>query len=310
MRPQRSTRRTRSSLIHTGEGESLAARLVIGADGRQSLSPRGRRHRGQPARPPSVRADLQHQPFPAAQRTSRPSFTPRKGRACSCPCPATAAAWCGSRARGSRAADGARRRRIVGSRGEDSRTPFSAACRSSRAATYFRWRSSGPTSSPAIASRWSANPPMSCRRSARRASTWVCAMPPISPTSQAMRCRSARIRARRTVLARYQSARRADVASRMFAIDIANRSLLSDFSPMQSLRAAGMHLLGAFGPLRRLAMREGLAPTWKRVSWPARRGGSGEPHVQAPISTLHGVVFTICVSNRAPFTETPADRSG
>jgi 2-octaprenyl-6-methoxyphenol hydroxylase len=68
------------------------------------------------------------------------------------------------------------------------------------------------------------------------------------------------------VLARYQSARRADVASRMIAIDIANRSLLSDFVPMQSLRAAGLHLIGSFGPLRRLVMREGLAPSWKRVS--------------------------------------------
>ena len=67
------------------------------------------------------------------------------------------------------------------------------------------------------------------------------------------------------VLARYQTARRSDVASRMFAIDIANRSLLSDFLPMQSLRAAGLHLIGAFGPLRRLAMREGLAPSRKRV---------------------------------------------
>jgi 2-octaprenyl-6-methoxyphenol hydroxylase len=68
------------------------------------------------------------------------------------------------------------------------------------------------------------------------------------------------------VLARYQSARRADVASRLIAIDVANRSLLSDFIGTQGLRAAGMHLLGSFGPLRRLAMREGLAPTWKRVS--------------------------------------------
>lgn len=68
------------------------------------------------------------------------------------------------------------------------------------------------------------------------------------------------------VLARYQSARRADIASRTIAIDIANRSLLNDFLAMQSLRAAGMHLLGSFGPLRRLAMREGLAPSWKRVS--------------------------------------------
>ncbi len=68
------------------------------------------------------------------------------------------------------------------------------------------------------------------------------------------------------VLARYQAARRADVASRTVAIDIANRSLLNDFLAVQSLRAAGMHLLASFGPLRRLAMREGLAPSWKRVS--------------------------------------------
>ena len=67
------------------------------------------------------------------------------------------------------------------------------------------------------------------------------------------------------VLARYQSAPRAHVASRVIALDVANRSLLTDFLGLQSLRAAGMHLLGSFGPLRRLAMREGLAPTWKRV---------------------------------------------
>jgi 2-octaprenyl-6-methoxyphenol hydroxylase len=63
-------------------------------------------------------------------------------------------------------------------------------------------------------------------------------------------------------LDRYNSARRADVASRTFVIDMANRSLLSDFVPMQVLRAAGLHLIGAIGPLRRIAMREGLAPTW------------------------------------------------
>jgi len=66
-----------------------------------------------------------------------------------------------------------------------------------------------------------------------------------------------------SVLDRYNSTRRADVASRMFAIDIANRSLLSDFLPMQTLRAAGLHLIGSFGPLRRVAMREGLAPSWR-----------------------------------------------
>jgi 2-octaprenyl-6-methoxyphenol hydroxylase len=68
------------------------------------------------------------------------------------------------------------------------------------------------------------------------------------------------------VLKRYDFARRADVASRTFLIDMANRSLLSGFLPMQSLRAAGLHLIGSIGPLRRLAMREGLAPSWRRVS--------------------------------------------
>jgi 2-octaprenyl-6-methoxyphenol hydroxylase len=65
------------------------------------------------------------------------------------------------------------------------------------------------------------------------------------------------------VLNRYHSARRTDISSRTFAIDIANRSLLSDFLPLQSLRAAGLHLIGSWGPLRRLAMREGLAPSWR-----------------------------------------------
>jgi 2-octaprenyl-6-methoxyphenol hydroxylase len=65
------------------------------------------------------------------------------------------------------------------------------------------------------------------------------------------------------VMKRYDSARRVDVMSRTFAIDIANRSLLSDFLPLQSLRAAGLHLIGSFGPIRRAAMREGLAPSWR-----------------------------------------------
>jgi 2-octaprenyl-6-methoxyphenol hydroxylase len=63
---------------------------------------------------------------------------------------------------------------------------------------------------------------------------------------------------------RYDWARRPDVLSRSFVIDVANRSLLSDLLPMQGLRAAGMHLLGGIAPLRRLAMREGLSPSWRR----------------------------------------------
>jgi 2-octaprenyl-6-methoxyphenol hydroxylase len=65
------------------------------------------------------------------------------------------------------------------------------------------------------------------------------------------------------VLKRYDWARRGDVMSRIFAIDWANRSLLHDFLPLQSLRAAGLHLIGSVGPIRRFAMREGLAPSWR-----------------------------------------------
>jgi len=66
------------------------------------------------------------------------------------------------------------------------------------------------------------------------------------------------------VMAQYSRARRADIASRSAVIDFANRSLLSDFLPVQMMRAAGLHLLNVADPLRRFAMREGLAPWWRR----------------------------------------------
>jgi 2-octaprenyl-6-methoxyphenol hydroxylase len=65
------------------------------------------------------------------------------------------------------------------------------------------------------------------------------------------------------VMRRYASARRPDVLSREMAIEVANRSLLSNLLPIQSLRAAGMHLIGSLGPVRRMAMREGLSPGWR-----------------------------------------------
>jgi 2-octaprenyl-6-methoxyphenol hydroxylase len=66
------------------------------------------------------------------------------------------------------------------------------------------------------------------------------------------------------VLARFEQIRRSDISSRTFAIDMANRSLLSDLLPMQVIRAAGMQAMGSIGPLRRLAMREGLSPSWRK----------------------------------------------
>jgi 2-octaprenyl-6-methoxyphenol hydroxylase len=74
-------------------------------------------------------------------------------------------------------------------------------------------------------------------------------------------------------LARFEAARRSDVLSRTLAIDIANRSLMSDFLPTQTARALGLHLIGRIGPLRRLAMREGLAPSWRQRPYSEMRSG-------------------------------------
>ncbi len=62
------------------------------------------------------------------------------------------------------------------------------------------------------------------------------------------------------VIKTYNEARRSDVASRTMAVDLLNRSLISGFLPVQVARGLGLHLLSEVGPLRRLFMREGLAP--------------------------------------------------
>lgn len=58
----------------------------------------------------------------------------------------------------------------------------------------------------------------------------------------------------------YDRARRADVTSRTFTVDLLNRSLISGFVPLHAARGLGLHLLNGITPLRRLFMREGLAP--------------------------------------------------
>jgi 2-octaprenyl-6-methoxyphenol hydroxylase len=60
-------------------------------------------------------------------------------------------------------------------------------------------------------------------------------------------------------LARYEQLRKVDVLARSTVIDLANRTLLADFVPLQAIRAIGMKLLDKVGPLRRLVMREALA---------------------------------------------------
>jgi 2-octaprenyl-6-methoxyphenol hydroxylase len=61
------------------------------------------------------------------------------------------------------------------------------------------------------------------------------------------------------VLDAYEKMRRADVASRTLAIDLLNRTLLSDFLPVQGMRGLGLYMIDRIGPLRRAVMREGVA---------------------------------------------------
>ncbi|MFL6799703.1 MAG: UbiH/UbiF family hydroxylase [Xanthobacteraceae bacterium] len=61
--------------------------------------------------------------------------------------------------------------------------------------------------------------------------------------------------------ARYAAMRRADVTSRIMAVDLLNRSLLSDLLPVQGLRGLALYLLDRIGPLRRALMREGVVPS-------------------------------------------------
>jgi 2-octaprenyl-6-methoxyphenol hydroxylase len=58
----------------------------------------------------------------------------------------------------------------------------------------------------------------------------------------------------------YDIARRADIVSRSAAIHTLNRSLLSEFMPLNSARGLGLWLMDQIGPLRRAFMREGLQP--------------------------------------------------
>jgi 2-octaprenyl-6-methoxyphenol hydroxylase len=63
------------------------------------------------------------------------------------------------------------------------------------------------------------------------------------------------------MLAHYDRLRRADVGSRTIAVNLLNRTLLTDFLPVQGVRGLGLYMLGRIGPLRRAVMREGVAPT-------------------------------------------------
>jgi 2-octaprenyl-6-methoxyphenol hydroxylase len=64
-----------------------------------------------------------------------------------------------------------------------------------------------------------------------------------------------------SALAAFDRARRSDLFVRSTAVDALNRTLLSDFLPVQALRGFGLFLLDRVPALRRQAMRQGLAAT-------------------------------------------------
>ncbi len=63
------------------------------------------------------------------------------------------------------------------------------------------------------------------------------------------------------VLDAYSRRRATDVHARTFAIDMLNRSLLTPFLPVHLMRGLGLSALRSIAPLRRLVMREGIAPS-------------------------------------------------
>ncbi|GGB45187.1 2-octaprenyl-6-methoxyphenyl hydroxylase [Roseibium aquae] len=66
------------------------------------------------------------------------------------------------------------------------------------------------------------------------------------------------------VLEAYERKRRADILTRTSAVDALNRSLLSDLLPFQLARSAGLYMADKVPFLRRILMREGMAPGLRR----------------------------------------------
>ena len=62
----------------------------------------------------------------------------------------------------------------------------------------------------------------------------------------------------RSVMDKYNDARRADVESRTWGIDMLNWALISKHYPMQFARGVGLHMLSALPALKHAAMREGM----------------------------------------------------
>lgn len=79
------------------------------------------------------------------------------------------------------------------------------------------------------------------------------------------------------LLAEYDSRRRRDVDARVWTIDMMNRSLLSSLLPVHLARGAGLLALKAVAPLRHLVMREGMTPSFATPRLMQGAGGNGAP---------------------------------
>ena len=78
------------------------------------------------------------------------------------------------------------------------------------------------------------------------------------------------------MLSRYERARRADVGSRVFAVDLLNRSLLSNIPGVSLARGFGLFALAASPFLRARVMREGIMPAMSSPSLMASIDPSGK----------------------------------
>ena len=68
------------------------------------------------------------------------------------------------------------------------------------------------------------------------------------------------------VMSEFNASRRRDVATRTGAVDMLNRSLLTDFLPVQAVRGLGLFALANIPVLRKFAMRQGLVVDTKTKS--------------------------------------------
>jgi len=75
------------------------------------------------------------------------------------------------------------------------------------------------------------------------------------------------------LLEAYRSARRLDVMTRTFGVDLLSRALLTSLPPLQAARGIVLHGLNALGPLRRAVMRLGLTPPTELPSLMRRASG-------------------------------------